>query len=189
MIFVPVVPCLDGSPSELIGVSFFVNKGHSGYIVDTLIACPAWSDINRSKDFHFEIDRWSLHEKCSSERVLESEIGERAANLGRPGEQLHDRDALLALLGGFELPRYADNLAARDSPLSRRSVSIPPPETNFSVQSLESTSGNNETQRSIREEWVRTARRFKSRRFERSPRRRRWERGGAFEMLFRDGPV
>jgi len=88
--------------------------------VDALVARPAWSDINRSKDFHFEIDRWSLHEKCSSEKVLESEIGERAANLGRPGEQLHDRDALLARLGGFEQERYADNSAARDSPLSRR---------------------------------------------------------------------
>jgi len=52
--------------------------------------------------------------------VLESESWKRAANLGRLGEQLHDRDVLLAHLCCFEMWRCADNWAARGSQLSRR---------------------------------------------------------------------
>lgn len=71
VIFVTVVPGLNGPPSESILVPLLVEEGHLGNAADPLVARFAWRDIDRTEDFHFEIDRRILH--CHSSLLLWAE--------------------------------------------------------------------------------------------------------------------
>ena len=61
VVLVVVMPRLNGSPGELVLIPFLVEEDHRGYVLDTLITRLPRCDIDRTEDFHFEIDRWILH--------------------------------------------------------------------------------------------------------------------------------
>lgn len=61
VVLVPVVPRLDGPPGEPVWLTFFIQKRHRRDVVDPLVTRFPGSDIDRSEDLHFDVDRWSLH--------------------------------------------------------------------------------------------------------------------------------
>jgi len=61
VVFVAVVPGLNGSPSELARVALLIEKGHGGDLVDPLVPGSALDRVDGSQDSHLQIDRWLLH--------------------------------------------------------------------------------------------------------------------------------
>lgn len=61
VVLVAVVPGLNRPPSEAVLVSLFVQKRHLGDVLNSLVPCFTGCDLNRSEDFHFDVDRWPFH--------------------------------------------------------------------------------------------------------------------------------
>ena len=61
VVFVAVVPGLNGSPSELARVALLVEKGQGGDLVDPLVPGSALDRVDGSQDSHLQIDRRLLH--------------------------------------------------------------------------------------------------------------------------------
>ena len=62
MVFVAVVPGLDGAPGELAWVAFLVEEGHGGDVVDAFVAGSPVDGVDGAEDAHLQIDRRLLHE-------------------------------------------------------------------------------------------------------------------------------
>ena len=64
VVFVAVVPGLDGAPGELAWVAVLIEEGHGGDVVDALVACSSRGGVDGAEDAHLQVDRRLLHE-CS----------------------------------------------------------------------------------------------------------------------------
>jgi len=62
VVFVAVVPGLDGAPGELAWVAFLVEEGHGGNVVDAFVAGFSLNGVDGAEDAHLQIDRGLLHE-------------------------------------------------------------------------------------------------------------------------------
>ena len=62
VVFVAVVPGLDGAPGELAWVAFLVEEGHGGDVVDAFVAGSSLDGVDGAEDAHLQIDRRLLHE-------------------------------------------------------------------------------------------------------------------------------
>ncbi len=58
VIFVTVIPSLNGSPSKSILVPLLVEEGHLGNAADPLVARSAWRDIDRGKIERLLVSCW-----------------------------------------------------------------------------------------------------------------------------------
>ena len=78
VVLVAVVPRLDGSPGELVRLSFFISKRHRRDVLDSFVTRFPRCDIDRSEDFDFDVDRWPFHWRFSlgdSELVWIEHVG------------------------------------------------------------------------------------------------------------------
>lgn len=66
------MPILNGSPGELTQFSFFVGEHHVGDVFDACVTRVALRDVDRSEDFHFDIDRWTFTANAPVIRVRTS---------------------------------------------------------------------------------------------------------------------
>lgn len=55
------MPGLDGSPRELVRLSLLVGERHGRDVVDSFVTRFALGDIDRSENFHLDVDRRTLH--------------------------------------------------------------------------------------------------------------------------------
>ena len=62
VVFVAVVPGLDGAPGELAWVAFLVEEGHGGDVVDAFVPGSPVDGVEGAEDAHLQIDRRLLHE-------------------------------------------------------------------------------------------------------------------------------
>ena len=62
VVFVAVVPGLDGAPGELAWVAFLVEEGHGGDVVDAFVAGSSLGGVDGAEDAHLQVDRRLLHE-------------------------------------------------------------------------------------------------------------------------------
>ncbi len=75
-------------------------------MVDSLVTSSPFGDLNRSQDFHFDVDRWSLHRNL----LLGNESEEVASDESMSVlEGVHRRVALLTTSRWFDSPKCADN--------------------------------------------------------------------------------
>ncbi len=62
VVFVAVVPGLDGAPGELARVAFLVEEGQGGDVVDAFVPGAPVDGVDGAQDAHLQIDRRLLHE-------------------------------------------------------------------------------------------------------------------------------
>jgi hypothetical protein len=65
VVFVAVVPGLNGAPGELAWLAFLVGEGHGGDVVDAFVPGSAVDGVDGAQDAHLQVDRRPFHEGCS----------------------------------------------------------------------------------------------------------------------------
>src|SRR5262249_34220540 len=73
VVFVAVVPGLDGAPGELSPVALLVEEGHGGDVVHALVSGSPLDGVDGAQDAHLQIDRRLLHEGPPGSRSLTGE--------------------------------------------------------------------------------------------------------------------
>jgi hypothetical protein len=73
VVFVAVVPGLDGAPGELARVALLVEEGHGGDVVDAFVAGSPQGGVDGAQDAHLQIDGRLLHEGSPCSRTLSGE--------------------------------------------------------------------------------------------------------------------
>ncbi len=73
VVFIAVVPGLDGAPGELAWVALLVEEGHGGDVVDAFVAVFSLHGVDVAEDAHLQIDRRLLHEGSPFSRNVSGE--------------------------------------------------------------------------------------------------------------------
>jgi hypothetical protein len=89
VVFVAVVPGLDGAPGELARVAFLVEEGHGGDVVDAFVPGSPLDGVDGAQDAHLQIDRRLLHEGSPGSGpcwAIWATLGDRRRSIGAKSE-------------------------------------------------------------------------------------------------------
>src|SRR6185437_4753792 len=70
VVFVAVVPGLDGAPGEGTWIAVVVDEGHGGDVVHAFVARPSRDGVDGAEDAHLQIDRRLFHEASPGWRTV-----------------------------------------------------------------------------------------------------------------------
>jgi hypothetical protein len=73
VVFVAVVPSLDGAPGELARTAVLVEEGHGGDVLDAFVAGFSLDGVDGAQDAHLQIDRRLLHQGSPFSRKVSGE--------------------------------------------------------------------------------------------------------------------